>query len=851
MKFARTLLLCGAMVVGLDVAATETPRRADDFVDAVGINLDLNFPSTVYSQSLVGQLGIRHFRCNVQPVPSGFLDRLTSLYANYGCRINLVCDSTAYSPAQYCGLMAGPAFESIEGFNEPDVTGPRSYAGLTDNWGAQSYPATLAFQRDIFNDMNSQSATSSKAVLSPAMANPAFSRYLRSAPADFIAVHSYPMQQLPTGNFLESYAFPAAQLMETPGAGVTHVITTETGYQSGTLSTDISNLAAAKYIPRTMAEYFRLGVFRTYLFELADANGYHYGLLDGTFTPKPAYYTTKNLIGLLGESAWNAGTGQMTLPVSFNPSVLDYTMTGLTANIHHVLLQKSNGTLYLLLWQEIPSYDLTAHVDIVNPTIPVQINFNAPIASATSFQLESTTPLSTVNNPQSLTVNVPDELLIVELMRGAPAAPTGTVASIVANPGGSTVSPFSAGGVVVTRTGSTASPLNVSYSIGGSAINGVDYSALTGMVQIGAGSNSANISISPTNPLFVGGKDVVLSIAPSSSYTEATLLTSKVYLNASRTLVADFESGIHGWKGNTFSTVALDTANADTGSNSLKWVYSNGGVNRWANTIQLSFASPQDWSNISRLELRIKEGASNSASDIGAPVFFTWVNSGVVVGGSAGASKFPLGHDTVYRSVSMELGNLPRNQVNSIVFYVDGKALAAGTYTFYLDNICAVTDTNNVLDDSEQYAGANWSSESQSSISGDILNADTGAYGLKWTYNDDGTTRWCNSVGIYFAPPCDLTRYSTLSLRFKEDSTNPIADVGSLVYLDWHNNRVSTSNGFGVASFPLTGATGYRTVEISLGSFNRDKVDYICLYVDGTRLGMGKHIWYLDNLSYY
>jgi hypothetical protein len=841
-------VLAGAM----PLAAVELPRRADEFVDSMGINANVSFLSVVYNQALVGKLGIRHFRSNVKPTPSTLLTRLTSLYSEFGFRVNLVCDSTAYTPSQYSALVAGAPFESVEGLNEPDVNGPRSYAGLTDNWATQDYSATVAFQQDLFTSMASQPSTLAKPVLSPAMANPAYSRFVRSTAADIIAVHSYPAQQLPTGNDLTCFAIPAAQLFAVPGDGVMRVIATETGYQSGSAQGDISDLAASKYLPRTYAEYFRLGVARTYLFELADVpGGTDYGVVDATFTPKPAYTTLMNLVGMLSESVWNPGTGIMSSPAAFNPAVLDYTMTGVTPVIHHVLLQKSTGVLYLLLWQEVPSYDLTANVDIVNPNVPVQLNFNLPIANAAVYGLESTAPSATYSNPQTLTINVPDEVVVVQLTPGSAPAPSGAAVSIVASPAGSTVSPFAQGSFVVARTGSVSGSLSVSYSVGGSATNGVDLTALSGSVQIPAGSVASSIPVAPINPLIVGGKEVVLTVGAGPGYTPANLMTSKVYINASRTMVDDFESGIQGWKGCTYSSVALDTANADTGSGDLKWVFTDDGIHRWANTIQLTFASPQDWSAVSRLELRLKEGPSNSASDIGVPVYFNWSNNGVSVGGNLGTAKFPLSGDAIYRTVSLDLGAFPRSQVNSIQFYVDGESLPAGTYTFYIDNLCAVTDTNGVLDDIEQYAGSNWVSSAQSSLAADGPDADTGVWCLKWTFTDDGVTRWSNSVGMDFVQPRDLARYSTLCLRFKEDAANPVADVGSRVYLDWHNNGASTSGGSGVASFPLTGSGAYRTVEIPMGEFNRDKVDFLYFYVDGSSLAAGKHLWYIDNVTVY
>ena len=53
------------------------------------------------------------------------------------------------------------------------------------------------------------------------------------------------------------------------------------------------------------------------------------------------------------------------------------------------------------------------------------------------------------------------------------------------------------GAFTVTRTGSTATALTVSYTVGGSATNGVDYQTLSGTVLIPAGEASATITVLP------------------------------------------------------------------------------------------------------------------------------------------------------------------------------------------------------------------------------------------------------------------------------------------------------------------------------------------------------------------
>lgn len=823
-------------------------------MDAMGLNVHFAMSSQVYQAEPSAQLGIRHFRTNVKPNSPGELSRLTYLHANHGIQMLLVCDSTAWTPVQYRDLMKSPMFESVEGLNEPDVFGPRSYQGQTDTRVPQSYPATTLFQQELHAAMKSDAATAAKPVLSPAMANPANSHYLRPVAADAIALHSYPGLEMPTANFFTSYALPVAQLMATPGAGVPRLLVTETGYRSGSAPSEISQLAAAKYIPRTYAEYFRLGVAQNYVFEMTDIPGtYNYGLLNSAFAPKPAYTALKNLIGLLGEAGWNSSQ-QVWIPPAFTPGVLDYTLSGATPNLHHVLLQKSTGVFYLLLWQEVSSYDPTTRTDLTNPTVPVSLTFNLPLASAALYQLQSSTPVATFSSPRSITVNVPDEVVVLQLTPGGTPATTAPVVALTATTAGAVFAPYQQGIFTVTRTGSTAAPLTVAYTTRGSATPGVDYTALTGTVLIPAGLASANILVVPANVLAMGRKEVALTLTSSSAYRTAPRSSAIVYLNASRTMVADFETGapgVPGWTGSNWSAVSRDGANADSGTGALKWVFNDNGIDRWGNDINLTFAAAQDWSAVSRIELRIKESAANPVTDITQPVYFTWFNNGARVDGGPGVDRFPLAREAGYRTVSVDLRGLPRDRLTGLMFYVDGKMLQTGQHVFYLDNITAVTDTHGVLDDLEQNAARDWTGSARSQIEASSQHADTGQFGLKWLYTDDGVSRWGNSINLNFPQAHDLTRYSTLCLRFKEDAANPGSAIGKRVYLDWINNGVRASSGTGVTSFPLKGSAGYRTIELSLNQLKRDKVSSVYFYVDGNALGLGPHAWYLDNVTVY
>ncbi|HEY2953268.1 MAG TPA: LamG-like jellyroll fold domain-containing protein, partial [Verrucomicrobiae bacterium] len=62
----------------------------------------------------------------------------------------------------------------------------------------------------------------------------------------------------------------------------------------------------------------------------------------------------------------------------------------------------------------------------------------------------------------------------------------------------------------VSRTGSTAADLTVSYTIGGTASNGVDYLTLSGSVLIPAGFSSATITVTPIDDAIAEGRETII-----------------------------------------------------------------------------------------------------------------------------------------------------------------------------------------------------------------------------------------------------------------------------------------------------------------------------------------------------
>jgi Bacterial Ig domain/Calcineurin-like phosphoesterase/Calx-beta domain len=71
----------------------------------------------------------------------------------------------------------------------------------------------------------------------------------------------------------------------------------------------------------------------------------------------------------------------------------------------------------------------------------------------------------------------------------------------------------------VTRVGPTTAPLTVSYAIGGTAANGVDYVALSGTVTIPVGASTATIPLVPLDDAILEGNETVtLTLSSNAAY---------------------------------------------------------------------------------------------------------------------------------------------------------------------------------------------------------------------------------------------------------------------------------------------------------------------------------------------
>ena len=367
-------------------------RSAAEFIDTIGVNTHLHYQDRVYYQRYEDlikpkllELGVRHVRDGVYTYegvgPDTFYyQRLRELSAA-GIRFNLITtfDTRYQTATDYTKLTdivtwTDGAVVSFEGVNEPDLQGVPGWVALT-----------RAAQKNLYTTLSNAGAPVAVLGPSPVWEKDALGDV--SSFLDYGSVHPYPGGKMPTGSEYEQ-STEAVLSNATVNSDGKPIMITETGYHNA-LHSDSDHLptseaATAKYLPRLLLEHFNRGIVRTYLYEFIDGTPEgkltdpeaSFGLLRNDGTEKPAYKALRNLIALLDD------------PAPGEPGTLSFELDSDTDDVHHTLLQKSDGTFYLALWLEKPSWDRHARKDISVPAQNVTLSLGAVPQGTTLHTLD-------------------------------------------------------------------------------------------------------------------------------------------------------------------------------------------------------------------------------------------------------------------------------------------------------------------------------------------------------------------------------------------------------------------------------------------------------------------------------
>ena len=424
--FLPALLLA---VCALPLRADPQPARSsDDFVDRIGVATHWGYGDTPYGyaydkvKALLADSGIRHVR-------DGFGPRLPDLYQSHGIKATVIYGPGTPAPAIVAQVKQNrDLIDMVEGPNEVDVfASSAAYEGKTFPQGP------IAFQTDLYGALKGDPETRGVGVIAPSTARSDSNLKLAPLAAeDYVVMHSYAGGAPPETSLEGGYVPNTLNAERLLGAHAVWkpIVVTESGYHTALnggggviagVQPGVSEAAQAKYLPRHFALYFNAGIARTITYEFCDEFEHEdtnaeaaFGIVRRDLTPKPAYSALKNLIGLLNESHWDAAAQKWQRP-AFRPRALDFTLTPLPT-LRHTLLQKANGDYYLLIWQEVSSFDTGRKLDVVNPPVPVTLTFRTPVVSAASYLPGQSAAVQQVwHDARTLTLSVPDEVLAVRL----------------------------------------------------------------------------------------------------------------------------------------------------------------------------------------------------------------------------------------------------------------------------------------------------------------------------------------------------------------------------------------------------------------------------------------------------
>ena len=233
---------------------------------------------------------------------------------------------------------------------------------------------------------------------------------------DFGNMHPYAAGSPPSKHWGWGLSMERAIAEARKVSGDKPILVTECGYHNRVGNPGhpgVTEAAEGKYLPRLFFVYFNQGMTKAYKYELLDEKPdpeftdreQHFGLLRVDGTPKPSFLALRNLICLLSDSGADTETGS-----------LDFQLSGATDDVKRTLLQKRDGTFWLALFQDSVSYDIKRRRDLEVPFQKVRLHLPWIATEIRTFRPNrSLEPVLRIENSRELDLEVPDEVLLVEI----------------------------------------------------------------------------------------------------------------------------------------------------------------------------------------------------------------------------------------------------------------------------------------------------------------------------------------------------------------------------------------------------------------------------------------------------
>ena len=354
----------------------ETPLAASDFTDSIGINLHLTYDGSPYdvdfdkwSPVLIGS-GITHARDAICPSPFAWCQSVESVRVNRlaaaGIRTDFLTSMQQpfpYVQSYLTTMEVASAAEAFEGPNECDVSPDcGSWQNSEVAWQQQLYTLAAPPLTIIGPSMTSQQGYAELGNL--------------SAYLDVGNIHDYVGTNPPEASIgaATHLAWAAA------ASGSKPVWSTEFNYSTDPTyaNNGVPQVVQESYLPRLLFEHLRLGIRRTYIYQLFDYGadgGAYMGLLNADYTPKPAWTRLLQLLQLFHD---DAASPRLPLAYELNGDA--------THTLDRLLFQRSDGTYLLVFWLAEPVYDAATHTVLTPSTETVSVALPSTVTSATLVQ---------------------------------------------------------------------------------------------------------------------------------------------------------------------------------------------------------------------------------------------------------------------------------------------------------------------------------------------------------------------------------------------------------------------------------------------------------------------------------
>jgi hypothetical protein len=394
---ATLIVLTPLIATAVAQTSPSSAIRASGFIGSIGVNIHLNYLDSPDWANVplilrcLTYLGINQVRDGL-PIPGSAPVSTYTRMMRQGIKFDLIVNGQPYDEAfTFKGLRTLAAADpngisAIEGFNEID-NWPVTYKHETGPAAAQA--AQIALYRRVRSDRALAGIPVYDLSHGGYVNLPLLGSFVERA--DYGTIHVYPQKGEPPASWMisalhENYKDHGPLVItefgyytETDSDGM-HPIAS--GYWEGM---GVGNTAQSRLILDGLLDAWQQGYAKVYVYNLFDAHRSaspeeYLGLFNFNGLPKPAATSIHNLTTILNDSDPSA--------MKFKLGSLIFEVTGNADNKKSILMQKSDGSFWLAVWNETGSPrditltfgSLASSVALFDPVVSTR-----PIRTATAI----------------------------------------------------------------------------------------------------------------------------------------------------------------------------------------------------------------------------------------------------------------------------------------------------------------------------------------------------------------------------------------------------------------------------------------------------------------------------------